>query len=99
MFKISCRALLTKLSSPLLSDPRIEQVSSYIPRRHHLCYHTWDLVKGTFIGLQPLILPGLVLLLNKVKGCIDLKVTTQPQTQQPAENKAEALAERAVPLN
>ena len=41
---------------------------------------------------------SLVLLLNKVKGCIDLKVTTQPQTQQPAENNAEELAERAVPL-
>lgn len=59
--KVSYWALLTKLSSLLFSDPWAGQVSIYIPRLHHLCYHTQDLVKGTFIGLQPLILPGILL--------------------------------------
>lgn len=69
--KRSYRALLTKLrSSPLLSDPWTGQVSSDILRRRHLCYHTWDSVKGTFIGLELFILPGILL------SCYLIRLTT-----------------------
>ena len=81
LFKISYRALLIKLSSPLLSDPQTGQFSSYILRWHRLCYHTWDLVKGTFIGLQTLILPGILLscYLIRLRAALILKWPHSPK--------------------
>lgn len=74
-------ALLTKLSSHLLSDPWTGQVSSYIPGRHHLCFQTQDLVKRTFIEWQSLILPWILLsyYLIRLKAALILKWPKGPK--------------------